>query len=80
VASSRLIEVPGARLEVLTAGAGAPVLCTTHQWSPAARAGLGASDPFDAWATVGTLLMVNPRGSGRSSPAVTAEDLSMHGR
>jgi proline iminopeptidase len=77
VPSSRLVEVDGAQLEVLTAGSGEPVLCTTHQWSPAGRGGLSASSPFDAWASFGTLLMVNPRGAGNSSPALSPDDLSM---
>lgn len=75
--SSRLVEVDGAQLEVLTVGSGAPVLCTTHQWSPAGRGGLNASSPFEVWASFGTVLMVNPRGAGNSSPALSTDDLSM---
>jgi proline iminopeptidase len=77
VASSRLVELDGAQLEVLTSGTGAPVICTTHQWSPAGRGGLNASGPFEAWAGFGTVLMVNPRGAGNSSPALSHDDLSM---
>jgi proline iminopeptidase len=77
VCCSRLVDVNGAQLEVLTAGSGAPVLCTTHQWSPPGRGGLNAASPFEVWASVGTLLMVNPRGAGDSSPALSPDDLSM---
>ena len=36
---------------------GSPVVCTTHQWSPAGRGGLNASSPFEELAGVGTLLV-----------------------
>ena len=75
MATSMLVELEGAHLEVLMAGSGAPVVCTTHQWSPAGRGGLNAASPLDLWAEVGTLLMVNPRGAGDSSPARSPDDL-----
>src|SRR5262245_48865749 len=77
--TQQFVEVDGASLEVQFGGAGKPVVCSTHQW----RAATSGGDTFvgsafaDPLAGFGTMLEVNLRGAGASSPARTPRDLSM---
>jgi proline iminopeptidase len=73
-----LVNVGNAILEVLIDGAGGPVLCSTHPTMIARQPGTGRFSPFDVWAQHGTCVTVHPRGTGRSSPADSRHDLSMH--
>lgn len=70
----RMIDVDGATLEVFMGGAGRPWICSTSQWA-VQTALLGPLT--DVLAGEGSLVTVNPRDAGNSTPAQDAKELTM---
>ncbi len=69
-----MIDVDGATLEVFVGGTGRPLFCSTNQWTVQTpiRGPLA-----DVLADEGTLVTVNPRDAGNSSPAREPRELTM---
>ncbi len=72
--TQRMIDVEGATLEVFLGGTGWPLICGTNQWSVQTAEG----GPLAAiLADEGSLVSVNPRDAGNSSPAREPWELTM---
>ena len=76
----RALPVDGGVLEVFTVGSRPPAICTTHPFVP--RRGntpdsVRTSAYLQALAAMGTLVVVNPRGMGGSSPVRDRSDLTL---
>ena len=80
VFESRGVEVDSAKLEVFVGRSSGPPLCTTHPFAPPqgnTPETLQSSPYIRALASAGQLVVVNPRGTGRSSAIRSPQDLTM---
>jgi proline iminopeptidase len=72
--AQRMIDVDGARLEVFLGGSGRPLICGTNQWTVQTAQGGPLAEVLVA---EGTLVSVNARDAGNSSPAREPWELGM---
>ena len=73
----RMVEIEGAMLEIVVGGAGQPLICTSHPcWPPNGQSAQAAQDDatLQSLAAVSSVVWVNPRGSGNSSPIHSTSD------
>jgi pimeloyl-ACP methyl ester carboxylesterase len=77
----RIVEIDEAVIEVFVSDSGGPLLCTAHPFVPTqgnTMESLSQSSFMRALAASAQLIVVNPRGSGNSSPIRRADDLRLH--
>src|SRR5437879_3752216 len=65
----QFVEVEGATLEVFSGGHGGPIVCAAHPFVIQTEHGGVLSE-------LSSLVLINPRGSGNSSPAQCPSDYS----
>lgn len=72
--AQRIIDVGDAKLEVFLGGSGRPLICGTNQWTVQTAQGGPLAEVL---AAEGSLVSVNPRDAGNSSPAREPWELTM---
>jgi pimeloyl-ACP methyl ester carboxylesterase len=76
VLEPRLIDLDGVSLEVFAGGAGGPAVCSTHPTGAIVAGEWGEWFPLPGLADARRVVLINPRGLGKSSPVRRQNELT----